>query len=197
MFYATFFNMAARIGDFDFRKFRHILMTITISISVVVECVTADDADVEWGEHLLCRNCGHEVAKASDLINVPSPHALLQRNETIMGRDVLLQIFQNPGGLQFDLITTSSALVQSMNQKYPADTWFDNYTWRLVKCIRCQVHLGWCYEPGDKLQAKCHNCDKVNEAITEKMRFFGLILNRVIHQQYADSLVMSPKFYGG
>ncbi|KAJ8034100.1 hypothetical protein HOLleu_24529 [Holothuria leucospilota] len=149
-------------------------------------------------EHLLCRNCGHEVAKASDLISVPSHHAIYQRNETIMGvEDVLIQYFRNPAGMHFELITTSSAVVDTSSKAYPADTWFDNFTWKMVKCRRCYVHLGWCYEPGENLKAKCRDCEDTNRAITERLRFYGLILDKIIHQEYADSLVMSPKFYGG
>ena len=50
-------------------------------------------------EFLLCRSCGHEVARAGDLVQIPSALAEQRRNDTILGvKDVLIQLFTNPQG---------------------------------------------------------------------------------------------------
>ncbi|CAH1248064.1 Hypp8080 [Branchiostoma lanceolatum] len=51
-------------------------------------------------QYLLCRQCGLEIAKASDLNKRPSKAAHRQRNDTIAGVDgVLIQLFKNPQAL--------------------------------------------------------------------------------------------------
>lgn len=56
-------------------------------------------ADSNFADFLLCSHCGHEVARAADLLTVPSTKALRQRNDTILGvRGVLIQLFENPQG---------------------------------------------------------------------------------------------------
>lgn len=41
-----------------------------------------------------------------------------------------------------------------------AYTWFPGYAWRLARCGKCGLHLGWFYTAGDSV-------------------FYGLILNRL------------------
>ena len=50
-------------------------------------------------DHLLCRQCGHGVTSAEHLRRKPSPAAIRQRNDTILGQpEVLIQLFENPHG---------------------------------------------------------------------------------------------------
>ncbi|KAK2144196.1 hypothetical protein LSH36_777g02119 [Paralvinella palmiformis] len=60
-------------------------------------------------EYLLCRQCGHEVTKADDLLRVTSVKSIGQRNATILGqKGVLIQRFENPQGRKFEVITTKN-----------------------------------------------------------------------------------------
>lgn len=92
---------------------------------------------------LLCRSCGHEVALERDVRFVPSRLALSHRNNTVIGgRRVSVQLFENPQGLQFDVITLKRADVL---KHWPADkhfTWFPGFSWTVATCPRCKTHLG-------------------------------------------------------
>lgn len=92
---------------------------------------------------ILCRACGHELAVGTDIHFVPSRLALSSRNDTsIGGRRVNVQLFENPHGHQFEVITFRKA---DVTQHWPADkhfTWFPGYSWTMATCPRCKAHLG-------------------------------------------------------
>ena len=105
---------------------------------------------------ILCRACGHELAVGTDIHFVPSRLALSSRNDTsIGGRRVNIQLFENPHGHRFEVITFRKA---DVTQHWPADkhfTWFPGYSWTMATCPRCQTHLGG-YEQEEVVQ-KCNN----------------------------------------
>lgn len=86
---------------------------------------------------LLCRACGDEVALGTDIHFVPSRLALSSRNDTLVGgRRVNIQLFENPHGLQFEVITFRKADVE---QHWPADkhfSWFPGFSWTVATCPR-------------------------------------------------------------
>ncbi|XP_074527175.1 uncharacterized protein LOC141790916 isoform X2 [Halichoeres trimaculatus] len=86
---------------------------------------------------LLCRACGHELAHGTDVHFVPSRLALSSRNQTMVGgRRVHIQLFENPHGLQFEVITFRKAEVA---QHWPADkhfSWFPGFSWTVATCPR-------------------------------------------------------------
>ncbi|XP_071481007.1 uncharacterized protein [Diadema antillarum] len=175
---------------------------LCLSSFMINYTVSSDD---EFEEHLLCRTCGHEVAASTDFVRVSSPQALGQRNDTILGKEnVLIQLLRNPHGRSFEVITTSKAHVTKQPQLYEQDTWFEGYSWKIISCPHCRAHLGWYYEPQVTSKHESSRDDVASQdgeepemEDDEKRPFFGLILNYLIHQQYADSLVIKPKFYGG
>lgn len=96
---------------------------------------------------ILCRACGHELAFGTDIHFVPSRLALSSRNDTFVGgRRVNIQLFENPQGNQFEVITFRKA---DVTQHWPADrhfSWFPGFSWTVATCPRCKTHLGG-YEP--------------------------------------------------
>ncbi|MFH4979195.1 hypothetical protein AB6A40_005904 [Gnathostoma spinigerum] len=58
---------------------------------------------------LVCRKCGRTIVPAHALNNVRSSLALKQYNMTILGHSQLIQVFKNPAGETFDVLTASSA----------------------------------------------------------------------------------------
>ncbi|XP_022101442.1 protein cereblon homolog [Acanthaster planci] len=160
------------------------LLIVTLQ---VVQISGSDSDSDEWEAFFLCRQCGHEVAKATDFIRQTSTLSLHQRNDTILGVDnVLLQRFKNPQGREFELITTRHADVNKAEQAFTEHSWFPAYSWRIATCPHCKAHLGWSFEPqGHK--------DGIED---DEEIFYGLILAHLIHQEYADSLLMMPKMYG-
>lgn len=96
---------------------------------------------------ILCRACGHELAYGTDIHFVPSRLALSSRNDTLVGgRRVNVQLFENPDGHKFEVITFRKA---DITQHWPADkrySWFPGFSWTVATCPRCNIHLGG-YKP--------------------------------------------------
>ncbi|XP_034728822.1 uncharacterized protein si:ch211-51h9.7 [Etheostoma cragini] len=140
---------------------------------------------------LLCRACGHELAVGSDIHFVPSRLALSSRNDTMIGgRRVNIQLFENPHGNQFEVITFRKAEV---TQHWPADkhfSWFPGFSWTVATCPRCKTHLGWAFQPNDWP-------DTVTKTKFEESEhtFLALITHRLLREDFASSLLMTPKSF--
>ncbi|KAI8506046.1 hypothetical protein Bbelb_163990 [Branchiostoma belcheri] len=166
---------------------RNVLLAACLLFLYILDvriCFCEESANDEFEEYLLCRQCGLEIARASDLNKRPSKAAHRQRNDTIAGVDgVLIQLFKNPQETYFEVITAETANVQQHGQPYRQDTWWPGFSWRISICPRCGFHLGWYYEPFSQT------------ADTEEQTFVGLILDNLLYQKYADNLLVVPKSY--
>lgn len=140
---------------------------------------------------LLCRACGHEVALGTDIHFVPSRLALSSRNDTLVGgRRVNIQLFENPHGLQFEVITFRKADVE---QHWPADkhfSWFPGFSWTVATCPRCKSHLGWAFQPSDWPSTITKHSFEESE-----QTFLALITHRLLSEDFASSLLMTPKSF--
>lgn len=140
---------------------------------------------------MLCRACGHEVANGSDIHFVHSRLALSSRNDTLLGgRRITVQLFENPLERQFEVVTFRRAAVAL---HWPADkrfSWFPGFAWTVATCPRCKAHLGWGFQPD-------HWPDTVSAGEFEesKSTFFGLIANGLLTEDFASSLLMTPKSF--
>ena len=105
-------------------------------ISYCRACAGEDDL-------LLCRSCGHEVASSVDARYIASRLALSHRNNTMIGdQRATTQLFENPNGFQFEVVTFRTA---DVFKHWPADkrfTWYPGYSWTIATCPRCSAHLG-------------------------------------------------------
>ncbi|KAH9491604.1 hypothetical protein Btru_031016 [Bulinus truncatus] len=161
------------------------LLTIYIVLQIFFS-VTCEQYDVFEG-FLLCRKCGHEVAKAQHLFSMPSNMALRQRNDTISSSNkVLIQLFKNPHDVYFELITSLHSDLESDTQKYTGNTWFPGYAWSIAKCPKCGTHLGWSYFSIEGV------VDSVGDHISA---FVGLILDKIMHEDDVSNLIAMPKTY--
>lgn len=140
---------------------------------------------------ILCRACGHELAVGTDLHFVPSRLALSSRNDTLLGgRRVHVQLFENPHGHQFEVITFRRADVAP---HWPADkhfSWFPGFSWTVATCPRCNTHLGWAFQPSDWP-------DTITKTKFEEsdQTFLALITHRLLREDFASSLLMTPKSF--
>ena len=95
------------------------------------------------GVLLLCRACGHELAFERDAKFVPSRLALSHRNDTVLGDKIVpVQLFENPHGHQFEVMTFTRA---DVFKHFPADkhfSWYPGYSWAIATCRTCHTHLG-------------------------------------------------------
>ncbi|XP_078282019.1 uncharacterized protein LOC144608278 [Rhinoraja longicauda] len=167
-------------------------MLLLMSVSAVSGHNVSQGKEEESGDELLlCRSCGYEVAVSRDLKFVASPLALAQRNDTLIGeRRVPVQLFQNPQGLRFQVLTFKRAAV---HKHWPADdhvSWFPGHSWTVATCPRCHSHLGWSFQPNIWPQ---HVTDKEFEESEET--FIALIIDRLLQENFAATLLMVPKSY--
>ncbi|KPP67621.1 hypothetical protein Z043_113770 [Scleropages formosus] len=140
---------------------------------------------------LLCRSCGHEVALGSAASFVESRVALSHRNVTALGgRRVPVQLFENPQGFRFEVVTFRAARVR---KHWPADarfTWYPGFSWAVATCPQCSAHLGWAFQPSDW-----------PETVTERRfeesnkTFVALIVDSLLPENFASTLLMTPKSF--
>nr|XP_033946290.1 uncharacterized protein si:ch211-51h9.7 isoform X1 [Pseudochaenichthys georgianus] len=140
---------------------------------------------------ILCRGCGHELADGTDIHNVQSRMALSIRNDTsIRSRRVNVQLFENPHGHQFEVITFRKS---DVTLHWPADkhfSWFPGFSWTLATCPRCGTHLGWAFQPSDWPDTVTKNRFEESEHT-----FLALITHRLLREDFASSLLMIPKSF--
>ncbi|XP_066500910.1 uncharacterized protein si:ch211-51h9.7 [Hoplias malabaricus] len=139
---------------------------------------------------LLCRYCGHEVALDEHIHFLPSPFALSLRNDTVTGtRKTTAQLFENPQGFQFAVITLKQADVL---KHWPAEkhsTWFPGFSWMLATCPRCKTHLGWAFQPSDWSLTVTRQDFEDSE-----QTFVALIIQKLLHAQFTSTLVTPNSF---
>lgn len=140
---------------------------------------------------ILCRACGHELASGTDIHFVPSRLALSSRNDTLVGgRRVNIQLFENPHGHQFEVITFRKADVTQHWPAYTHFSWFPGFSWAVATCPRCKTHLGWAFQPSDWPDT----IRKTNFEESEHT-FLALITDRLLREDFASSLLMTPKSF--
>ncbi|TRY96777.1 hypothetical protein DNTS_014498 [Danionella cerebrum] len=137
---------------------------------------------------LLCRSCGHEVAEDTELRFVPSRLALSYRNDTkIGGKRVSVQLFENPEGLRFEVVTFRRADVL---KHWPADvhfSWFPGHAWTVAACPRCRAQLGWAFQPAHWPRTVTRE-----EFEGSEETFVALIIENLLQEDFASSLII-PK----
>ncbi|XP_030272898.1 uncharacterized protein LOC115581727 isoform X1 [Sparus aurata] len=155
-------------------------------------CVAvAEEGDTSPATLILCRACGHELAFGTDINHVHSRLALSSRNDTLIGgRRVNIQLFENPHGHQFEVITFRKA---DVTQHWPADkhfSWFPGFSWTVATCPRCKTHLGWAFQPSDWP-------DMITKTTFEDSAhtFLALIIDRLLREDFASSLLVTPKSF--
>ncbi|KAM7019158.1 uncharacterized protein LKV04_010078 [Tautogolabrus adspersus] len=140
---------------------------------------------------LLCRACGHELAHGTDIHFVPSRLALSSRNHTLPGgRRVHIQLFENPHGHQFEVMTFRKA---DVTHHWPADkhfSWFPGFSWTVSTCPRCKTHLGWGFQPSN--WPDTITTTKFEESA---QTFLALITHRLLSEDFASSLLVTPKSF--
>ncbi|XP_020619379.1 protein cereblon-like isoform X3 [Orbicella faveolata] len=164
----------------------------------------------QHSDSLLCRKCGHDITVAANLNNIGSKLAIRQRNDTILGvKHCLIQLFKNPHGQHFELVTATSANIKGHGEAFEEHSWFPGYAWRIAVCPQCGAHMGWSfeddhivgYEESKSKYLKNHD-DLANgkegekeESPVKTYSFVGLIYPNLIPEHYADSLIVTPKAY--
>ncbi len=83
---------------------------------------------------ILCRNCGHAIARPNDRAERNGSHR---------------HTFANPHGIVYEILCFISADgCAGSGQATDEFTWFKGYRWRVAVCRACLVHLGWIFTAG-------------------------------------------------
>jgi hypothetical protein len=169
-----------------------VLNSILFLYVYFIYLIIADSLDAS-SYYLLCKSCGHEIASIDDTFYMKSPQALQTWNDTLFHSSyyknpanltnkerrlyTTIQLLQNPHGSSFELITLKRATFLLLNNtKSLEDTWFPNFKWTIGVCPHCFNHLGWHFE-----------------SILGEEGFFALILDQIINQKEAETIVLQPK----
>lgn len=169
----------------------HFIILILLFNPTEACAAAAEDGGSSPGSLLLCRACGHELAHGTDIHFVPSRLALSGRNHTLLGgRRVNIQLFENPHGFQFEVITLRKAEV---THHWPADkhfSWFPGFSWTVATCPRCNTHLGWGFQPNNWPDTITKS--RFDES---EQTFLALITHRLLSEDFASSLLVTPKSF--
>ncbi|GFN92164.1 protein cereblon [Plakobranchus ocellatus] len=166
------------------RTSTHYLKILCAACLIELFLISACD---QFEGFLLCRKCGFELAKAQDLFSMPSHLAVGVRNDTIAkNQKVYIQLFKNPHGNYFEVITSRTADAETDNVNFGSDSWFPGYVWSIAKCPRCGTHVGWVFTAAKAAFEK---------AESQISSFVGIILGQVMHEEEVNSLIITPKLY--
>ncbi|KAI5642248.1 hypothetical protein NE865_05610 [Phthorimaea operculella] len=114
-------------------------------------------------EYILCRFCGYDISASTYLTTVSSPASRHAFNDTLFGKEVLIQVLSNNIIFDFPIITASNSDCVSVGEWEERETWFPGYRWKVCVCPVCGEFVGWLFQP---LQPSRHR----------KKTFYGLIL---------------------
>ncbi|XP_054628389.1 uncharacterized protein si:ch211-51h9.7 [Dunckerocampus dactyliophorus] len=166
-------------------------VVLLVAAYQAVDACAAEAGGTSNDTLILCRACGHELAFGSDIGMVHSRLALSGRNDTLPGgRGVHVQVFENPHGLQFEVITFRRADVV---KQWPADkhfSWFPGFSWTVATCPRCTTHLGWAFQP-----SSWPNTITESTFAGSDQTFLALIVQKLLREDFASSLLMTPKSF--
>ncbi len=100
-------------------------------------------------EGLYCKHCQQLITHPSSAIEVNGTHH---------------HVFANPEGISFEIGVYDQAECLIVSPAMLEHTWFAGYTWQIVICGGCHLHLGWKYsKPGSPA-------------------FYGLIVDRLVNK---------------
>ncbi|KAF0712789.1 Aste57867_4655 [Aphanomyces stellatus] len=98
------------------------------------------------GISMRCRFCGAHLAWKHHYQHLPNDnkvHAKNTRTETSLGDDGEVIFFDNPSGIEFELVPFVDSEAVASDAYTLQDTFFDSYNWRSLTCPRCTKHVGW------------------------------------------------------
>lgn len=167
---------------------------LLIIFAVLINFCKLEDTEDNWKEtteiegYLLCKSCGADNSVLNLVINNKfSDQAVNVQNLTITKKSIIVQELSNPLGIKFKVILTKKAnCLKTFGGWYSGGSWFNGYSWKLCQCPSCKAHVGWMFELTDTVI-------KDNPYYPSETGFYGIILDSVISESYADSLLMLDK----
>ena len=123
--------------------------------------------------------------------NVPSAEIDIDESQTerhshahysLRNKTVLVQLFVNPAGVSFELLTTRVVNTQAGVHGSPiaTDSWFPGYSWQPLSC-KCGHHIGWRFTVNKDISVTTDN--------KESLSFYGLVFSKLLSDR--DSAIFS------
>jgi len=163
-----------------------------VSACLVVVEVASHQLAFEEGHSkstVLCRSCGREIADPFYLkSNLLSPEYLERHNLTsLFGRNyqVPVEKLRNPSGAEFRVVIFAKAGCRGVGQWTSEATWYPGYSWKVCLCPQCHEQKGWMFEPQDGAE------ESLEKPSTQG--FYALILDKIIDEDFAQSLTVVPR----
>ncbi|XP_058803459.1 uncharacterized protein LOC131671218 [Phymastichus coffea] len=139
-------------------------------------------------DYILCRFCGADLADPRKIINHLSPAAIVLTNQTLFEqKGVEVQLLKNPVGIQFYSITLLNTKCAAVNNWQYDFSWYPGFAWKPCICEQCRTHHGWYFEPKDAAS--------LNFNFPSGQGFYVLKLNNLQSENFANSLIVTPKSY--
>ncbi|RDD42130.1 Protein cereblon-like protein [Trichoplax sp. H2] len=155
------------------------LLSLCMLVIFSITWLNAKDFPIEI---ILCRHCGFELTNSSAVINVATDKADRTINHTKLGNtSINVQKFLNPNGQPFNVFTVKDANVKQVTEPIDQFSWFPGYSWTVVSCPKCGIHLGWLFK---NISPKLRQ-----NTITQ---FVGLIYDQVVSENFAYSTYFGP-----
>ena len=61
--------------------------------------------------------------------------------------DNIYDIFKNPHGKYFEIITVTQARLKCESNFHKEDSFYEGYLWTICLCPKCGIHQGWLFYP--------------------------------------------------
>ncbi|CEG45976.1 RxLR-like protein [Plasmopara halstedii] len=93
-----------------------------------------------------CRACGALVAMKKDYIALhDTSKAVDSRHDAVLGDNADVYTFVNSQRTEFELVGFKKAVGLEGETYSKKSTFFDDYSWRDLRCKNCKKHVGWVF----------------------------------------------------
>ncbi|GBG24068.1 Protein cereblon [Hondaea fermentalgiana] len=99
------------------------------------------EADEDRGERIRCRACGAALSELDDVVDLTTKDLV----HTVVHGELPVHAFVNPEGSKFEVATVRDASVTATGPWSSDATFFHNYEWKVIRCSRCGMQVGWWY----------------------------------------------------
>ncbi|XP_038208663.1 protein cereblon-like [Zerene cesonia] len=156
-------------------------MLAMLILLIFLNVILSSSYAVKHDPNILCRTCGNNILKASDIISKESPSSLYSFNDTIFNEESsLVQILRREVIFQFTIVTSNQSNCIGFGEWEKEELWFPGYHWKPCLCPECGDIIGWLFENHNPEQTYTFN------------RFYALILPNLLSEKVLQSLISYP-----
>lgn len=138
-------------------RLKPVLLLAALCIFALGTITVAHEHDALDGEDnhasIRCRACGAVISELSDVVDLSSKdlQAHFGKHEKLPAKT-----FVNPEGLEFQVVTVRDASVTAVGPWSSTMSFYEDYEWKVVRCGRCGMQVGWWYQPEPNGKCAAH-----------------------------------------